>query len=45
MNNKVTSMQIEVDVKKQLEKLKKEHELISVSAVVKRLLIKANHSI
>ena len=41
----VTSMQIELDVKKELEALKKENELISVSAVVKRLLAKCKHKI
>jgi len=41
----VTSMQIEIEVKKKLEVLKKEHQLISISAVVKRLLAKTNNKI
>ena len=41
----VTSMQIEVDVKKELEALKKEHQLVSISAVVRRLLVKTKHKI
>ena len=42
---KVTSMQIEISVKKDLEALKKEHELASISAVIKRLLVKTDKKI
>ena len=41
----VTSMQIEVDVKKELEALKREHQLVSISAVVRRLLVKTKYKI
>ncbi len=41
----VTSMQIEINVKKELEKLKKEHDLASISAVVKRLLKQSNYKL
>ena len=38
MKKEITAMQIEVSVKKELEKLKAEHDLISIGAVVKKLL-------
>ena len=38
MKKEITAMQIEVSVKKQLEELKRKHDLISVGAVVKKLL-------
>jgi len=45
MKRKVTSMQIEISVKKDLEALRDEHELASVSAVIKRLLVKTDKKI
>ena len=38
-------MQIETDVLKELEALKLKHDLVSVSAVVKRLLKQANYKL
>ena len=41
----VTSMQVENDVKRELEALKREHDLKSVSAVVKKLLKQCKHKL
>ena len=40
-----THIQIDIDIKSELDRLKKEHELVSVSAVIRKLLKQSHNKI